>query len=171
MRTILRESAGPNYLCDYCHALGRARTFLPIKNSRGNFGNSATRAFSHCNYLEVLDFGDSPYVSISQDTFAACTNLKKIINGKLVTNTQSFLGLIRLEELSLTRLNKDISFKDSPLLSLGSVQFMVNNATNTSPITVTVHPDVYAKLTDESNTEWHAVVTDAAAKQIAFATV
>lgn len=45
------------------------------------------------------------------------------------------------------------------------------NAANTSAITITVHPDVYAKLTDESNAEWYAVLTAAAAKNITFATI
>ena len=38
-------------------------------------------------------------------------------------------------------------------------------------MTITVHPDVYAKLTDESNTEWHNVLMDAMAKNISIATV
>lgn len=37
-------------------------------------------------------------------------------------------------------------------------------------ITITVHPSVYSKLTDESNTEWHKVLLDAAEKNITFAT-
>ena len=36
--------------------------------------------------------------------------------------------------------------------------------------TITVHPDVYAKLTDETNTEWHALLALAAEKNITFAT-
>ena len=47
---------------------------------------------------------------------------------------------------------------------------MVEHAYNTSPVTITVHADVYAKLTDESNTDWHALMTSAAAKNITFAT-
>ena len=51
-----------------------------------------------------------------------------------------------------------------------SLQYLVNNASNTAPITITVHPDVYAKLTDEANADWYAVNTAAQAKNIAFAT-
>ena len=39
-----------------------------------------------------------------------------------------------------------------------------------STATVTVHPTVYAKLTDTTNTQWHKVLTDALAKNITFAT-
>ena len=41
---------------------------------------------------------------------------------------------------------------------------------NSKAITITVHPDVYAKLTDESNADWHALMASAAAKNITFAT-
>lgn len=47
---------------------------------------------------------------------------------------------------------------------------MITNTVNTSPITVTVHSDVYDKIQDETNVEWHALIETAAAKQITFAT-
>ena len=57
----------------------------------------------------------------------------------------------------------------APVISSTSLQYLVDNAINETPITVTVHPDVYAKLTDETNVEWYAVNTSAQAKQISFA--
>ena len=47
---------------------------------------------------------------------------------------------------------------------------MITNAANTSPIIVTVHADVYAKIQDEGQVDWHALIETAAAKQITFAT-
>ena len=64
----------------------------------------------------------------------------------------------------------DIDIRRSSKLSYPSVAYMVANAANTAAITITVHPDVYAKLTDESNAEWHKVLLDAAGKQITFIT-
>ena len=57
----------------------------------------------------------------------------------------------------------------SPKLSLETLNILVT--ANPEGNTITVHPDVYAKLTDETNTEWHQVPIDAAAKNITFATV
>lgn len=48
--------------------------------------------------------------------------------------------------------------------------FAVEGNINTSAITVTVHADVYAKIQDETQTEWHALITSAQEKQITFAT-
>ena len=75
-----------------------------------------------------------------------------------------------LVSVRLRGVKYDISFSDSPLISLESLQFMITNAANTSPIIVTVHAAVYAKILDESNADWHALIEAATAKQITFAT-
>lgn len=109
--------------------------------------------------------------------FHGCKKLKRIINQIYVHNIKdklyfdhTFSQCILLETALLYRLSASISFSDSPLLSLESLQYLITNATNTSPITVTVHSDVYAKIQDETNAEWHALIETAAAKQITFAT-
>ena len=56
----------------------------------------------------------------------------------------------------------------SPLLTLESFQYLVENATNTSAITVTVHADVYAKLTDPQQADWYAVNTAAQGKHLSL---
>lgn len=59
-----------------------------------------------------------------------------------------------------------------PRLKAACLEYLIENRTNTtSPITIYVHADVMAKLNDETNTEWHQILTDAAAKQITFATL
>ena len=83
------------------------------------------------------------------DTFANCSNLQNI-------------------QIKYARY--DIRLADSPLLTLESFQYLVENATNTSAITVTVHADVYAKLTDPQQADWYAVNTAAQGKHISFAT-
>lgn len=81
----------------------------------------------------------------------------------------AFSSCAALEEVRLYKLAYNVSFGQSPLLSLASLQYLVDNAANTKAITVTVHADVFAKLTDESNTEWHAVAVAALAKNITIA--
>lgn len=105
--------------------------------------------------------------------FKGCTKLTTVkihTLGYLRSAENCFAGCSSLTTVELSKLCISISFADSPLLSLSSMQYLVSNAANTTEITVTVHPDVYAKLTDESNAEWHTVLTDAEAKQITFAT-
>ena len=113
-------------------------------------------------------------VSMSTDTsgvFGGCTKLRKIL-GRFTLDANGeniFYNCKALEELSLI-ITRSVSLSQSPKLSFESVKYMVEHALNTSPITITVHADVYAKLTDEANAEWHQLLTDAAAKNITFAT-
>lgn len=134
--------------------------------------------------FEVLGFAEQTWVSVGitllngNGTFRLCTKLKKIVgvvNVSSITEpmNNTFDGSTLLESVSIYRLATSISFASCPLISLASLQYLVTNASSSipasAPITVTVHADVYAKLTDTAQTDWHAVLTAAAAKNIAFA--
>lgn len=95
---------------------------------------------------------------IANAAFRSCNKLKKILGVfRLFSENNiykdTFYGCAMLEELSLTELEYSVSFADSPLLSLASLEYLVANAANTGPVTVTVHPDVYAKLTNTDGLE------------------
>ena len=85
-------------------------------------------------------------------------------------NNAALTGCKSLQEIRIKQLRYNVDLKYSPLLTLESFQYLVENATNTSAITVTVHADVYAKLTDPQQADWYAVNTAAQGKQISFAT-
>ena len=82
---------------------------------------------------------------------------------KLQADEFLFNNCPKLETVYLCAIKKSFNIIGAPLLSLASIQYMVDNAANTSPITITLHPDAYARLTDE-------IITAATAKQINFAT-
>lgn len=112
----------------------------------------------------------SVYVSNMITAFTSCKKLKRIIGvlDLLYVSTASsvfnaFGDCIALEDVQLKNLKCSISFSYSPLISLDSIQYLVTNAANTSPITVTLHPDAYARLSDE-------LIVQATEKQITFAT-
>lgn len=85
-------------------------------------------------------------------------------------------------EFFRAKISQSFDVRTSPLLTLDTMQYLVNNAKNTTPITVTVHPDVYAKLTGDTTNaaasaltadelaQWQALVTTANNKHISFAT-
>lgn len=110
-------------------------------------------------------------------TFHTCSKLKEIdgrlnvSNASNVASSANFRDCPNLEEVRIYGLKTNIYFNYSPKLSIDSISYLVDNAANTTAITVFVHPDVFAKLTDESNEEWHQVLIDAMAKNITFATV
>lgn len=154
------------------------RTNLGFKQVRrtNNRTFSLKSAFRENANLEVLKLGDSTNdnwvmkCSDIQDFVTYCSNLKEIIGYIECSVVVKFLGTSLLEEIRFKNIVRNFDIKDSPLISLESLQYLITNAANTSPITVTVHADVYAKIQDESQVDWHALIEAATAKQITFAT-
>lgn len=99
-----------------------------------------------------------------------------------------FVGATNIEEVEIHRLAYSINLGSCSKLSLQSFTTLINNADSDKdsgihPRVVTVHADVYAKLTgdttssaaaaltEEELAQWAQVLTDAMAKNISFATV
>lgn len=153
------------------------RTNIPI-------AAASTRMYSNSfNDIEVANlYGCLPNV------MEACFgggNLTSIINFNaqyLIRVTHQSFRAPNLVTLDISNLKISLDLSKCPLINLTSWQGLVSRAANTDVITVTVHPDVYAKLTgDTTNTaaaaltadelaQWQALVATAAAKQITFAT-
>ena len=62
-----------------------------------------------------------------------------------------FVGCNSLEEVRITKLKSNISFADSPMFSKDSLLYIVQNAKATTAITITLHPDAYARLADDTD--------------------
>lgn len=156
----------------------RDRTLFPIKTD-SFMETNYIEAFISCPNLVAVKFitaGNYSIVSISngQNMFKSCPSLKYIYDTLAFGPNANMSGVFErctsLEEVSIKNLMKSLSIASSPKLSLDSLAFMVHNAANAQPITITVHSDVYTKLTNESNTEWHAILEQAAQKNIMFTT-
>ena len=154
------------------------RTNLGFKRVRrtNNRIFNLKNAFRENANLEVLKLGDSTNdnwvmkCSDMQDFVTYCSNLKEIIGYIECPVAVNFLHASLLEEIRFKNIVRNFGIKDSALISLESLQYLITNAANTSPITVTVHADVYAKIQDETNAEWHALLSASQEKQITFAT-
>lgn len=119
------------------------------------FHAQAISTFRSCPYLKIVDF-------INIESITSAANLSSI-----------FQDCTALETCYLRGIKVNISLQWSPLLSLASLQYIIQYRGNgTTPITITVHPTVFAKLTDNVNyPTWYAVAQDALTKFITFATV
>lgn len=137
------------------------RTNLGFKHVRrtNNRIFNLKNAFRENANLEVLKLGDSTNdnwvmkCSDMQDFVTYCSNLKEIIGYIECPVAVNFLHTPLLEEIRFKNIVRNFGIKDSALISLESLQYLITNAANTSPITVTVHADVYAKIQDETNAE------------------
>lgn len=128
---------------------------------RLNIANRATGLFYGCSALK-----DVGHINAS------------LVNVFIVSNTRAFYGCQQLKTVFLRNLKVNVSFQSSPLISYESMKYLVDNAANTSAITVTVHPTTYSYLTGTAQPtaevggtteEWQALVTTAQGKQISFA--
>lgn len=136
---------------------------------------TANSTFTGSNFKTIYLCPASTFVRFSDCSylFYECRQLVTIVGGMTFENKHNnaaLTGCKSLQEIRIKQLRYNVNLKDSPLLTLESFQYLVENATNTSAITVTVHADVYAKLTDPQQADWYAVNTAAQGKQISFAT-
>lgn len=131
--------------------------------------------FQSDGHLKYVNLSNTMNFNGMSMMFRYCSELRTIQGLKMApdypTPKKPFEACSKLENLELAYLSTDIELPDSPLLSLASIQYMIDNAANTSPITITVHPDIYAKLTAEKNSEWTDLVDLALTKNITFITL
>ena len=182
MKTIYTQTHGAQRMYNRNNVFEGAntiRTNLPFISYFGiGLDGKFRGAFLNCAALETARVTSSiAYAADVSFMFERCPKLKKIIGQLDIRNITSDVNVARmfyqcglLEDVRISSLKVNISFANSPLISLESLQFMITNAANTSPITVTVHADVYAKIQDETQTEWHALIASAQEKNITFAT-
>lgn len=157
--------------------------FAPTEN-----GSALSYTNFHAPNAVILNVGNGFLVASFQGWATNLTKLTKII-GQInlrywnpAQNSYSYLTCPNLKEVSLYYLSKNFNISSLKSISLVSMQYMVNNSTATSSITVTVHPDVYAKLTGDTTNaaaaaltsdelaQWTALATTANSKNISFAT-
>ena len=96
-------------------------------------------------------------------------------NPALESSITCFINAPKLEYFRIQNVNKDVYLNQSSNIGIDSLQYLIANrypltSSNAKAFSIIVHPDVYAKLIDETNTEWHQLLLDAAEKQIQFAT-
>lgn len=131
--------------------------------------------FSYCSSLEIISFGaggDSVELA-SADLYGFaryCTSLRRVIgtlNLRKITGSTTlelFAYCVKLRDVRLSNLKCNLSITSCQLLSMESIAYMVEHAGNTAPITITLHADAYARLTDE-------LIAAAAAKNITFTSI
>lgn len=155
-------------------------------------------------YVDIMDMrelrairfiehrGNAQVISQQPWFISNCINLTRIEGTFNISNMDAsacwrFLrGSVNIKEFRASGLNKPLNLITNSKLSLATMQYLVDNAstaiTAEKPVVVTVHADVFAKLTgdmtneaaaaltDDEKTAWAAVLTAATSKYISFAT-
>lgn len=140
---------------------------------------NATEAFRESLFEEInlvpLD-SDSPvhFPDNTTGVFLRCSKLRRI-NGIMVPGngliSRWFVGCYALEKFDLHNLQAPLVLSSCSNITRDTLYNLVDRAYGGSGIMITVHADVYAKLTDSANASWYAINTLAISKQISFATI
>ena len=89
-----------------------------------------------------------------EEMFLNCPNLRIAypldVRG-VMSAVDCFKGCVALQEVRLFGISFSCSFADSPLLSKASLLYMISNAAPTVAITITLHPDAYARLAGDAD--------------------
>lgn len=151
------------YSCKHC-----GRTHLPIKIRMQEQSKTSAQSVFYGGFWEAVNC----MMQLSSNTCDYCANLKFARFGCVASNLRScFYQCPKLEYLVIDKVGFSLPLEECKLLSLATFKGLIANAINTSAIFITVHPTIYAKITDETNTEWHQLIADGAAKNVTFTTV
>lgn len=150
------------------------RTNFPV-NKRYMANREFIGTFFICRDIEVIYISDKTgMVNSFNSPFYQCQSLREIMGEIIITPIKQFYfnpfaNCWALTTFKLTGVSNNLSLSASPKIDLASMKWMIDNANNTAAITITVHPELYAKLTDETGApEWYALNQLAASRNIAF---
>lgn len=160
MVIIFNKGASMPVIYNLCSYKGRTNTYFQGLITSTDISGYYWAYACEAEVLNLGDLNSSDIRTISLNDTAnfvgACKNLKHIIGAKIIVNpnksisTNTFAAP-ELITVYFNKLGKDISFHFCPKLSKESVCFLIQNATPTSAITITLHPEAYARLADDTD--------------------
>lgn len=171
-----------------CYSESNARTlFRPVSSAIISSNKSIcyeTFAFSkNLEYIAVAPDNAGRVCSSLVYTFGFLDKLRKIdfpMNAADDQFNNTFKDCKLLEHVLISEFHGGkLSFIDSPRLNYTSLRWLVDKATNTTAVTVTVHATTYGYLTGTTppseqvggtSEQWTQLMADAAARNISFAT-
>ena len=122
------------------------------------FTNSLNSVFINCTNIESIGDNNSYLYftnSIIKSFFQKCKKLRFISVILYIKNTtldsNVFKDCNALEYLRLHFLDSSLLLPNSPNINKGSIVYIIENAAPTSIITITLHPDAYARLANDAD--------------------
>lgn len=173
----------------YCN-MGRGvrrsvRTLFPIQINNSNGGpNSSMTDFSNVYipglrkilFVRLASWQWGGFVVSPLNNSLTNLDLEEVateyspLDFSQLSSWNGFYDATNLREVRIINCRINPNLRKSAKISLESLAYLVDNAKDGASFNITVHPDVYAKLTDETNAPWYQLLISAAEKNINFAT-
>lgn len=163
----------------------KVRTLFPIRESNSNGGpNSFMTDFSNVRiqglkkilFVRFASWQWAGIVVSPLNNSLASLDLEEVateyspLDFSQLSSWNGFYDASNLREVRIINCRINPNFRKSAKISLDSLIYLVDNAKEGASFNITVHPDVYAKLTDETNAPWYQLLISAAEKSINFVT-
>ena len=147
------------------------RTIFPIRNLAltsnilMNRKFNGTNSFYAADALEVFCYNSNIGINMATKenalpcdkyfggVFNQCAKLTKVWPldfSDVTTLENSFMNCVKLEELRILKLHHNLNIQDSALISKNSILYIIDNSAPISAITITLHPDAYARLANDA---------------------
>lgn len=186
VKDLTYQDAMKCYLHTYClsqpriyygQSAGAVRVILPIfppytSNPMSNMsGLFKSLSVGSAKYEVIMPWvGSSLSSNHMESAFMNCIYLRRIegtlsINADSKINDETFKGCSALEYVNLGWIKKDTSFADCPNLSLEFFNLIAKKANDA---TLTLHPELYAKII-EGEGEWEGMVEKLTASGLTLA--
>lgn len=141
----------------FAYARNDARTFI-LRGGTQQMGITSLVAwFGQAYNMEAL--GLVNFLGVASGScermFSGCVNLRHLyldgVSFLYASNfNDAFTGCSSLITCCIKKVAKNIAFADSSKISKESIIYIVENSAPTSAITITLHPDAYARLADDA---------------------
>jgi hypothetical protein len=169
---------------NYTFAESTARTNFPLKVCSYVVYTPTMPNMFYASNTEIIAFSLTNAIIPQAGNLGSCFNgankVKNIIGVLNLKNQTAidwsvFYNTYSLVSINISSIKASIELKQSSLLSLASVVYMVENAINTTAITITIHADALARCTADTteytynNNTYTGIVALATAKNITLA--
>lgn len=145
--------------------IARLRTFFPLRASwYTQYNSSELQGFIYAGQIEVVYIlGDIPLYNTSypEDRAPAILPARGFIQNIvakylpqhriLQKNETSYKGSTKLRVVPVVNSKTSLYFNDIIQLSKNSILYVINNSAPTTPITITLHADRYAQLSEDTD--------------------
>lgn len=127
---------------------GNLQTYLCVSNKRIEVLTLHVAKFSlseNCN----ITFSSTASLFEDSSALSVIDTRCRLVSSSWSGN--SFKDCVSLKELRIEKLENNIVFAQSSQLSKASVLFAIEKAIPTAPISITLHPEAYARLADDAD--------------------
>lgn len=131
----------------------RRTEFYFIKNGYSTFHSSKAEALKWTTEMNFSFYG-ARISGECEAMFMNMTNLRFIDNMDFSQSPNlfnAFSGCSKLEHFRIGNLKTNILFKDSAIVSKDSIKYIITKASPASAITITLHPDAYTRLANDTD--------------------